>query len=453
LEKDSVIKMIESKIVWRTLICIALAATICIYLFHPAHETYGQDFFYYRSLAQLSRQVAGPLFYHSQDKLIAIESSALSEELRQELNWKVDETWVQYVVPRLPDPRFRSFLPLRYYPEWSSLHELSNNPYSKVSPATFGLLRVFGIDRLGFRGGYRIWNLVTLLSLLGSIFLLRKFAGIETIPFEILAVVALWFDPCRSSFVYGQFTEIALLTTSIFLYLRVKPQPQLFLAGVALGISIAIKPLAAGLLIFLIWSIIFVKPRIRAIKEICGVIAGISFVVFFFELLLGSGIWLEWLKSFSVWYGSYTYTLFSPANRSAAAALASWFSLDADSNILKLLHTFYIGAILLIYGWLFLHPRWRAYLASSPRSGTAMALIGPLLISKFVLIQYEVFLLVPFAVLLSIAQSKKTERISLLALILILWFGFGFYESFPFLLWTRPEFFLYPLLLVSLAVS
>jgi hypothetical protein len=426
----------------------ALLLSIAIYLFHPAHKTYGIDFFYYRSLAELSRSVSGPAFYHAGERLVAIEVNALGKRLREEEGWRISDSEVHALVMR--NRRIGGEVPIRYYPEWTQIREMSTNEYSKVSPLTFGLVRALGLDQRPWREAYRIWNFVALAALLGGLEILRRTAGFRSIAFPWWATVALWFDPCRSAFVYGQFMEITFLLLAILFW--AEKNSHAALSGAALGASLALKPLALGLVVYLVWKWLFVPSERRravvALGTACGTAVGLLLGA---EILLGAGITLEWLRSLPSWYATYDYTIVSFANRSAMSALSSWLGLPPSSPGLTQIFGAWILAVTAVYALLFLGA-FRRSARPQNLAPAAAALLGVFLVSKFVLIQYELLLLIPFAVALSrVVELEIPVRRVRLGLLLLAWAGIGFFESFDFLLTSRLEWLLYPILLMQLA--
>lgn len=435
---------------------IGVIFTIFYYFTNPVARMHGQDFFYYQSLARLSRIVPVHEFYHAQDELIDVEAASLGQRLRDEMNWSVSDTWVRTSMPMLKDPRFyRGPLPDRYYPEWSALREISTSPFSKVSPVTFGMLRAAQLDRLPFRDAYNIWKVVMMASILLSIFCLRETLRLHKIPYSALLLAALWFGPVRTSFAFGQFMEICFAAITLFLFLRYGTSKQslsaAFMAGVFLSGAILIKPLALGLLVFVCWSLLFGGSRSRDAWTLTGFATGTALVIGATSFVYDPAIWSEWLIALGEWYGEYEYTIFAAVNRSAYSAFVKWFALDLKSPILAVLYLVYTACMLGIYSWYFLGPP-RATIRKEKIAGAAMALLGFFVVSKFVLMQYEIFLLFPLAVLAAAAvRSTETSRQrELWALTLILWGTLGLYEFFMVLYWTRSEVFLFPLLLITL---
>lgn len=419
---------------------LLVCGTLAVYLYHPAHDAYGNDFFSYWAAARASREASAATLYTDSSFVRTAEAAALAERLRSEGNPAVTAEWVLENVPDIPDPRFPgSPLPPRYYPEWTQIWEHSYNEPAKASPASFGLLKLLRIDRLPFREAFRLWNFISLAAVFLSIVLIRPFSKLP-LPWALL--LALWFDPVRSAFVYGNFVEIALLGACGFFFFLFGPRPRPVVAGLLLALSVLIKPLAGGLVIYLFWSLLFEQRRARVGRALAGFGLGSLFIVVLYESLLGPGTWLTWLATFPKWYSDYEFHLVSYANRSALAALIGWIDGSPSDPMAIIGHRIYTAIALISYAFVFL-TRYR--LTRSPLTAPALALIGSLIISKFVLSHYEVLLLIPFAILLG---RTRTPRQS--ALLLALWIGFGFYETFFFLLSSRLEFFLYPALWAAL---
>lgn len=355
----------------------AIVGTLAVWFFHPGYRSYGADFFLYRSMAQVARDSGGAAAVYT-------DSPALTRAM------------VSSARTPVGDPQF--------YPEWLYIVDHAGYEPSKPTPATFGLTKLLGLDLLEWRIAFRIWNVISIVALLLAITLIHKFTRL-TLPLPWTIVVALWFDPCRSAFIYGNFVELCLLgAAAFFFFLERRPM----LAGACLAASILLKPLAAGLVVYLVWN--------RNWKALGGFIVGAIPILLIFEG------WMTWLALFPKFYASYDFHLASYANRSPAAIVGSeWGYL-------------WIG----IYALLFLTPTGRRRIEPN---APILALLGVFMVSRFVVIYYEIFLLIPFAVLL--ARGRRAP-------LLPLWFGFGFYESFPFLLSARLEIALYPVLIFLL---
>lgn len=429
---------------------ILVAASIAFFFCRSAYETYGLDFFYYWNLAGFSREVRGPEVYRAHGALLKREAASFADRLRSEWNPAASGEWVLEFIPNSPDPRRKGArLPRRYFPEWSTITEHATQPHAPISPLAYGTIRFLQLDRIPFRPAFFAWNILSLAALVLGIAWLRRVARLIILPLSWLLLAALWFDPCRSAMIYGQVMELAFVGAVGFLRFYYDEKPRPFVAGALLASSVLMKPLALGLPILLVWERLFGTSPARAGRALSGFFTALMVIALGFESILGWGVFLEWIDSLPKWYAAYTFHLSSFANRSAFAAILGGLNTGADSPVALLAFRMYqIGAVIPFF-YFFLTRIGRSMLARDPLSAPAMAVLGTFLLSKFVLIHYGVFLMIPLAVLLARAFGNRETRATFLCF-LVTWSCYGFYEHSDFLLETRLEVILTPLLLLIL---
>lgn len=444
---------------------ILLISTIFLYFTHPAYETYGLDFFRYWTLSKTSQTHRGAEIYTDMDAVRKVQAEALlvrlkdDQEIRERLGFQPDLEWILKTVPTLPDPRSSgSILPLKYLVEWDAMYEYVTTMGARMTPAAFGIVRAVGLDRFDYKKAFFLWNFFAIFCILLGVYLLQKTIGFTEIPFPLVAFLVLWFDPVRTALLSGQVMELLFLITVVVMFLIDRAEMKWpMLAGVLLGFGLVTKPLVAGLVVFLVWSVLFREKKRPYGVALFGFCIGSICTVAYYEWLLGAGIWDEWLRTFPTWYQQVEFHIGSISNRSPIGAAISWFGVEQHHWFPLYFHRVYVAAILSFYVYWFLIPANRARMIKNSHTAFCLALMGPILISRFALFHYGVLLIVPFFVvlhrLLVLYNSQKESSRAIAFLLLLSWFGIGFYETFRFLLLAKSEVIFYPILAGMLVMT
>ena len=152
------------------------------------------------------------------------------------------------------------------------------------SPLTAGV--VVALTGLPYAAAFAIWNLLSVAAVIGSGLALSRFMSKRWIDPAVFLILLLWF-PIYTTLYAGQINDFVLLC--IALYLAWSTRRTFYPSGLALAVSLLIKPLAAPLILHLGWR--------REWRRLWAVGVGLLAAVFITFLLAGLPSLLEYARS------------------------------------------------------------------------------------------------------------------------------------------------------------
>jgi hypothetical protein len=150
-------------------------------------------------------------------------------------------------------------------------------------PLTAGV--VVGLAGLPYAAAYSIWNLLSVAAVIGSGLALSRFISKRWIDPVVFLILLLWF-PIYTTLYAGQINNFILL--GIVLYLAWSARRTFYPSGLALALSLLIKPLAAPLILHLAWR--------RDWRRVWAVSVGLLVAVFITFLVAGLPSLMEYAR-------------------------------------------------------------------------------------------------------------------------------------------------------------
>ena len=172
-----------------------------------------------------------------------------------------DVQWARYVDSRTGQPRY-----LPYPPLLASL----------IGPLT----------RIRWRAALLVWNTLSILALLAAAIALSQLVAGRWVDPVVFGTAALW-GPAYSTLHLGQINNFILL--SVVLFLLLMRRCRTYAAAFALSAGLALKPLAAPLLVYLLWH--------RDYRKLLAVLLGLAVMVGMTAALAGPRVLVQFFEN------------------------------------------------------------------------------------------------------------------------------------------------------------
>ncbi len=144
---------------------------------------------------------------------------------------------------------------------------------------------IIPLTRIRWRAALLVWNTLSILALLASAIALSRLVAGRWVDPVVFGTAALW-GPTYSTLHCGQINNFILL--SVVLFLLLMQRYRTYAAALALSAGLALKPLAAPLLVYLSWR--------RDYRKLLAVVSGLAVMAGITAALAGPRVLLQFFE-------------------------------------------------------------------------------------------------------------------------------------------------------------